>query len=324
MAQSVTILYNRISETPLPDELDVLSQVEVVEQALGELDVKCNREWMDLDLLRTKERLTELKPDLVFNLVETVDGKGRLNFLAPALLESLSIPFTGSGTQGIYLTSGKVLAKQVLQASGIRTGAWFRADQLEQLDMNKKYIVKPIWEDGSVGISEEGVFSGNTRELRAYLSTIKRDDYFIEEYIHGREFNISVLGGPGGPTALPAAEIRFVDFPEGRPHVLGYKSKWEEDSFEYTHTVRSFDFAEKDSALIKQLQEIAVQCWNAFELKGYVRVDFRVDETGKPYVLEINANPCISPDAGFYAASQRAGLSFTDVIRNILYDAENC
>ena len=321
MKPRALILYNKIGEDPLPDELDVLNQVGVVEEALHKLGYTVKREWFDLDLARAKKVIGDYGPDIVFNLVESVDGKGRLIGLAPELLEAMKVPFTGSGAQAILITSDKVLTKQLLVLNGIPTGEWFSVDETGMLSPHKRYIIKPLWEDGSVGISEEGVFSGDDPALRAYIAKTDRSDYFIEEYIHGREFNISLLGGPDGPQVLPPAEIRFVDFPEGKPHVLGYRSKWEEDSFEYIHTVRSFDFPASDRDLLEKVKGISLQCWKVFGLKGYVRVDIRVSEKGDPCVLEINANPCISPDAGFYAACKTAGLEFTGVISRIINDA---
>ncbi len=91
---------------------------------------------------------------------------------------------------------------------------------------------------------------------------------------------------------LPPAEIRFINYDNGKPKVLGYKAKWMPDSFEYINTTRHFDFSPNDTDLIAQLESIATHCWSLFDLTGYARVDFRVDSKGVPYVLEINANPC--------------------------------
>jgi D-alanine-D-alanine ligase len=118
---------------------------------------------------------------------------------------------------------------------------------------------------------------------------------------------------------LPHAEIRF-SFPDDKPHVLGYKAKWDEGSFEYKNTVRTFDFVPEDSDLLKELSEIALESWKLFGLKGYARVDFRVDQDGKIYVLEINANPCISSDSGFVAAALRAGISQKELVKRIVMD----
>jgi D-alanine-D-alanine ligase len=143
---------------------------------------------------------------------------------------------------------------------------------------------------------------------------------FAEQYIEGREFNVAVLAGPGGPQVLPPAEMRFLDFPPGKPHIVGYRAKWVEDSFEYRNTVRTFEARPGDHALHLQLIELATACWHRFGLRGYARVDFRVDAAGRPWVLEVNANPCLAPDAGFLAAATAGGLSLRDVLGRILAD----
>jgi D-alanine-D-alanine ligase len=103
--------------------------------------------------------------------------------------------------------------------------------------------------------------------------------------------------------------------------VVGYRAKWEEGSLEFDHTPRRFDFPPADQPLLDRLASLALRCWQVFGLRGYARVDFRIDEAGEPWILEINANPCLSPDAGFYAALQRGSLSFEEGIARILEDA---
>ncbi|MDP4282161.1 MAG: D-alanine--D-alanine ligase, partial [Bacteroidota bacterium] len=138
-----------------------------------------------------------------------------------------------------------------------------------------------------------------------------------------REFNLSILGGKQGPQVMPPAEILFKDYPEGKPRIVGYNAKWTENSFEYNHTPRTFRFKKEDAPLLEELKKIALQCWQSFGLKGYVRVDFRVDRNKKPHVLEINGNPCIAPESGYVAATKQAGLKFQEVIQRIIEDALN-
>jgi D-alanine-D-alanine ligase len=139
--------------------------------------------------------------------------------------------------------------------------------------------------------------------------------------VDGREFNLSVLGrGGAGAEVLPPAEIRFVDFPRGKPRMVGYKAKWDEGSRESCCTPRSFDFPAEDAPLLADLAAAATRCWNLFGLRGHARVDFRVDGAGVPWVLEVNANPCLSSDAGFAAAAARSGLSQRDAIGRIVAD----
>ena len=105
---------------------------------------------------------------------------------------------------------------------------------------------------------------------------------------------------------------------------MGHRAKWDEQSFEYHHTPPRFDFPPADQPLLERLTGLARQCWDLFGLRGYVRVDFRVDAAGRPWILEINANPCLSPDAGFAAALAQAGISFAEAVRCILADAGDC
>jgi len=139
---------------------------------------------------------------------------------------------------------------------------------------------------------------------------------FAEGYVEGREFNLSLLAGE----VLPPAEIRFEGFPAGQPKMVDYRAKWDEESAEYRHTVRSFAFSPADAPLLEELAAIARRCWQAFGLRGYARVDFRVDPRGHPWVLEVNTNPCISPDGGFVAAASRAGLDLPALVGRILAD----
>ncbi|OPZ99096.1 MAG: D-alanine--D-alanine ligase B [Bacteroidetes bacterium ADurb.Bin408] len=151
-------------------------------------------------------------------------------------------------------------------------------------------------------------------------SVHKGKEVYADQYIEGREFNISILGGKEGPQVLLPAEMCFYNYPEGKLKVVGYRTKWVEDSFEYENTRRTFDFPPDDAPLLELLKQICLKCWKAFNLKGYARVDFRVDKNNVPYVLEINANPCISPSSGFISAAKQTGISMKEVFERIIYD----
>jgi D-alanine-D-alanine ligase len=315
------ILINKISDNPTHDELDVLEQARVVEDALKELGYHTSREFLDLNMQRAKDTIKSLEPEVVFNLVEGVDGKAELIYFPTALLESLNVPYTGCRLDSMYLTSNKVYAKERMKANGLPTPDWFLPSEVKKLSEEKLYIVKPLWEDASVGIDDHAVFQGNDPGIIEFVNKNTNRKLFIEEYIPGREFNISILGGNGAPEVMNPAEMLFINYPEEKPRIMGYRSKWVEDSFEYNNTTRTFEIKESDKTLIKQIDEICLKCWRVFNLKGYARVDFRVNENNQPLILEINANPCISPDAGFYVACSQAGHKFTDVVKRIIEDA---
>ena len=111
------------------------------------------------------------------------------------------------------------------------------------------------------------------------------------------------------------------DTKQDRLRLIGYRAKWDEESYEYHHTPRRFDFERHDRSLLQSLKRTTLKCWRLFELTGYARVDYRVDRDGIPWILEINSNPCLSPDSGFTAATRQAGLRYEEVIGRIVEDA---
>jgi D-alanine-D-alanine ligase len=325
----VVILYDRIvEEGGSPDQKDVLVQAEAVSESLAELGHEPISLTFSLDAKAFAESVKRVQPDLAFNLVESVEGHGRLIHLAAAVLDFLRVPYTGSPTDTLFLTTNKLLTKRILEASGIPTPPYFRYEDLATAEgpLDQPYIIKSVWEHASVGLDEDSVvFVANPRDLLSEMERRKEKlggECFAEKYIEGREFNLSILASDGGPEVLPPAEIKFENYPPGKWRVVGYRAKWDENSHEYWDTVRRFQFSPDDEPLLVDLREMAKKCWSLFGLRGYGRVDFRVDQLNQPWVLEINANPCLSLDAGFFAATTRAGLSYKEMVRRIIQDSE--
>jgi D-alanine-D-alanine ligase len=319
-ASKVAILYGAVAADAAPDEQDVLVEVETVRAALAGLGYAPLSVPISLDLEAARRRLMHIRPAFVFNLVESVEGQGRLIHLAPALLESLGLPFTGASADAAYVTSNKPLAKRLMSAAGIATPAW--AGPGLAPDFPGPYIVKSVWEHASIGIDDSSVTNERARLASLVRKRERRHggEWFVEAFVDGREFNLSLLGGPGGVELLPPAEMCFVDYPTGKPRIVNYAAKWDEQAFEFHATQRRFDFPAEDSGLLERLRAAALACWRLFDLRGYARVDCRVDPAGAVRVLEVNINPCLSPDAGFAAAAGRAGLAPTAVMGRILGD----
>jgi D-alanine-D-alanine ligase len=317
----IVILHGEVPAGARPDEQDVLEEVREVAAALDSLGYEPVVLTLSLDLERAACKLRELSPLAVFNLVESIEGQDRLLHLAATLLDFLGIPYTGTQGEGLYLSSNKLLAKRLLTQAGIATPPWRAAEQLPAagLDFDPPYLVKSVWDNASQGLEE--IFE-STRQLYQHLTAFsaagRPADVFVERYIEGREFNLSLLQSGSRAEVLPPAEMLFVDYPPEKPRIVGYAAKWNPSSFEYTHTIRRFDFGEEDRQLIEELGKLALACWEQLEIGGFARVDFRIDQTGTPFVLEVNPNPCISPDAGLAAAASRAGLSYRDLVQRIL------
>lgn len=324
--KTIVILHNPVQENATADERDVLDQVSAIAETLPLLDFEPAILPFSPDLAGVKQRLLNLQPHCIFNLVEAVEGDSRLLHLAPALYDHLHIPYTGALTEAMFITTHKVLAKKWMSLTGVPTAEWLALENhfLSSPTFPGRYIIKPVSEEASVGLDATAIVKVEDRE--ELIQRVKDRQRligkacFAERYIDGREFNLSLLGGPWGVDVMPPAEMNF-NYPDGMPKIMDYKAKWAEETPEYENTMRTFDLPLSDQGLVERLQQVARQCWTLFHLRGYARVDFRVDENGQPFVLEINANPCLTVGSGFPVACEKSGLSYVEMVQRILGEA---
>ena len=361
----VAVLHNAVPENAPLEDQDTLVQVDAVVAALARLGHEPARVACTLDLAALHDELPRLRPDVVFNLVESLAEADSLAYLPPAVLDVLGLPYTGSRTESLFLTTHKLLAKERLRQAGLPTPDWIESkitihEGHEEHEDEKKehpnrspeegcgegryspkssatssaslsfsscsscpsWIIKGVWDQASRGMEDDAVLKGvDLVEVRKRLAdrvAHSARPCFAEQFVEGREFNLSVLAGPDGPQVLSPAEIDFSAFPPGKPRIVGHRAKWQADSFEYNNTPRRFDFEPADGPLLDRLSRLAKECWTLFGLRGWVRVDFRVDAGGQPWILEINTNPCLSADAGFAAALEHASIPFDIAIERIL------
>ena len=329
-------------EVPLgssPDELDTLAQVEAVEAALRALGDEPTRLPLTLDLSRALELLSADPPALVFNLVETLGGVGPALTCAPALFDALALPYTGCGAEALRVTGDKLLARREMRRAGLPVPpAWgeppasLSAGGSASGRGGARWIVKSVGEHGSLGLSDRSVVGGAEVEGLISLMTQRHGGRWLaEQYIHGREMNISLLEvAPQAPSSgaahrapacevLPLAELSFLHTDPQAPRLLGYEAKWDDDAPEAQLSERRFPepATQAEARLHAEVRALCARCWDLFGLRGAARVDLRVDEEGRPWLLEVNANPCLAPDAGFMAAAARAGLSFEGVVERL-------
>lgn len=307
----VVVVHAAIPPGAPADEQDSLIQVEAVAGWLAASGHAVSRLALDLDL-RPLERLAATGA-VVFNLVESLRADGRLAAAVAFALEALAIPFTGARGTALALTTDKVMTKRLLAAHAVPTPAWLESPN--ERPSPGRWIIKPRFADASIGIDETSVV-----DAAAVPEALARGEgqLFAERYIDGREFNLSLLESAGQPRLLPPAEIDFSTFPSTRPRIVDYAAKWDPQAFAYHHTPRRFLEPAAEPELFQRLQRVALRCWQLCDLSGYARIDLRVDATGTAFVLEVNANPCLSPDAGFLAAASRAGLTPEAVVQAIL------
>jgi len=253
------IIYNEPREGALADELDVLDQVAHIERHLIELGISVYRKGITENFMSEVKDLVKEKPDFVFNLVESINNKGELIYFVPALLNLHSIPYSGISFEAIFLTTNKAICSKMMKTAGINNPGSYFPSQIHLLKPGRKYIVKPIWEDGSLGITDKSVFVCEPG-FEARFNGLDDAHWFIEDFIDGREFNISVIAGKTDPIVMPPAEIVFVNYGDDKPRIIDFKAKWEMESFEYENTVREFPGNNLSEKLQANLREAATLC----------------------------------------------------------------
>lgn len=319
----VLVLHDELPADARADELDTLEQAQAIAQALHAHGHQTTLASCGLNLQALIRMLGELRPDVTFNLVESIGRSGRLAHLPAQVLEHAGVAFTGGSAQALYLSNSKLLSKTVLAANGLPMPAWLSSAQLAAGVCGEgPWLVKAVWEHGSLGIDDASVVPGHDpavlqHALRARLPQLGGEGY-VERYVHGREFNVALLEVDGEPRSLPIGEITFAASFAGRPHLVGYRAKWDAASTDYHDTVRTFALAATDAGLCGELAALSARTWDAFALSGYARVDFRVDERGQPWIIDVNVNPCLTPGAGFAAMLDQAGIDYGVALEHIM------
>lgn len=318
----VVVAHNPVGAQDDPSTADVLAQVELVETGLVALGIPFERiavpDWKPWLHLRAAPGT------VVFNLVEAPPGTPHVQPAAAAALDLLGLPYTGSPPPVLWITTDKLAMRALFASEGLPVAPGGRLDLENPQVLDRvpgPWILKPNCEDASVGLEGDPVCRTREEALaRGRLLARRFPDQAVlaELYLPGRELNVSLLAKDGGVEALPVAEIVFEDFPEGMSRVVNYEAKWLDDSFDCIHTVRHFPEDPADAALLERVREISEAAWRISGLRGYARVDLRLDEDGNPHILEVNANPCLAADAGFLAAAARVGLTAGDVVGRIL------
>ena len=259
--------------------------------------------------------------DVVFNVCEDIDNNSQTEINIPAILNLLNIPYTGSDIFGLIMTNDKGKTKHILVSEGIPTPKYriFYSSQKINYSLRFPAIVKPNNEDGSFGI-DSGAVVNNMEELEkrvAYVIEKFRQPALVEEYIEGREFHVSVFGNYPDIEVLPISEIEFKNYPDGKPKITDYNAKWLKESFEYKSTPVKCP-AEIDKEIEEKLKRIATECMRIFKFRDYGRIDIRVDKDSNPFVLEVNANPDISPKAGYMRSFLASGRTHADFMDSVL------
>lgn len=273
----------------------------------------------------TRESLSELAKtecDLIFNLTASWAGDDTKDVHLAAYLDLCGFKYTGAGPFGLHLSQNKSLAKKIFAFHGIRT-PYFATVYRGRLDwahddLSFPVIVKPAREDGSIGIEFNAVCE-SIKELMERIHDIHEkfdSPALIEEYIDAREMYVTVLGNEN-PTALPIVELDMSKLPEGTPKIAGTEVKWRTGSEAYRKT-KSVIPTDLDEKITRSLQDTALAAYQALELRDYGRIDMRLTEDGKVYVLEVNPNPWLHSKAEVALAAKESGRAYPALIEEIV------
>jgi D-alanine-D-alanine ligase len=309
----IAILFDGASALAKSPDLLILGTVEAIERSLAAEGNQVVRIPVLMDG-RWVERLRRGKFDLAFNVCEGIDGVA--NFEPPVIgvLELFGVPFTGSSSYTTSLCLRKHVVNALLERAGLPIPRWTtvrRGGALSSVGFPS--ICKPAAEDASVGVEQRSV----VRTMRALTARVdamleRWEEVLVQRYIDGREINVAILGD----TVLPISEIDFGAMPRGMWRIVTYQSKWLVGSEEDVGAAPSCP-ADLPPKLAAEVRRIALAAWRLVGGHGYGRVDMRIDRTGQPWILEVNANPDIAPDAGLARMAAVAGIEYPALVRTM-------
>jgi D-alanine-D-alanine ligase len=267
--------------------------------------------------------LAKCGADLIFNLTESYAGDNTKEMQVTALLDMLDIPYTGAGPHANILAQDKSIAKKMFAFHGIQSPYFatsFRGTIDHAHDISFPLIVKPTSEDGSIGIDAAAVVN-SVKELMervSYIQTEFNSPALIEEYIEGREIYCAILGNHENAYALPLVELDLSKLPKGMPKIASQEVKFEKETEAYKLT-KSGIAEDLDEETVTRLSEIAIKAYRAVRLRDYGRIDMRISSKGEIYVIEANPNPWLSSAQEFFMAAKKSGLSYTQMIGEIVH-----
>ena len=319
----VTILHNH-DHALLEDDPGREARADVVNVAAAMADaLRGGRRRIEVKPVDDVTSLADVltgQPDVIVNLCESLGADSRGESLVPAMLELANVCFTGSSSLSLALSLHKNKAKEILRARGVPTPASVvirRVEELVTVDLPFPLIVKPSREDASVGIDFDSVVHDRA-SLGKIVSRVLRtfqQPALVEQYIDGREIYVPLLGNEGR-RPLPLTEIQFGAAFANKPRIVSYGAKWDTESAECIDSPARI--VELSPAVTRRCVEVAMAAFEALECRDYGRIDLRLDSKNEPWVIDINPNCDLHPQAGFSRAASAAGLSYSDLALHLV------
>jgi D-alanine-D-alanine ligase len=303
-------------------EWDTAETIEAIRSAIAELH--------QVTLIEANEqvfqKLSESKPDIVFNVAEGLYSASR-EAQIPALLEMLGIPYTGSDPLSLATCLDKARTKEVLTFYGIKTPHFSLISAISELagaSVEFPSIVKPLREGSSKGIYNSSVVNNWDelfREVKSVVGTYQQPA-LVEKYLTGREFTVAMLGNGENIHVLPIVEIKFDTLPQGVNPIYSYEAKWIWDRAELPLDI--FECPAKiPVALQSELESMCRKAYAVLRCRDWCRIDLRLDTDGTPHIIELNPLPGILPrpeeNSCFPKAARAAGMTYNQLVQTVIH-----
>ncbi len=317
----IGVVYCATEVAPTGRELEKLADLEILEVAAAiqmALEERGHQvERVSLDPNRLEEILHF---DWIFNLAETIYGYPLKEYEITETIEQMGLPFTGSGSKTLKTCTDKSLTKERLREWGILTPGSTLYQPGEKILARHRFplIVKPVNEDGSIGIAKDSVVYSLEALTEKVLNIHEnyRQAAIAEEYIDGRDISVPILGNQDRLEILPLMECVFRSSFVG-PRIQTFEAKWVEDSADYQNCYTACP-CQLEASLFDKIKETCIRAYNLLGCRDYARIDLRLRDRN-PYIIEVNPNPCINPhDSGFVRAADAAGYHFDQLIDTII------
>ncbi|MFH0791565.1 MAG: ATP-grasp domain-containing protein [Candidatus Omnitrophota bacterium] len=297
-------------------EFDHPSTIDVIAQAIESQGYKVKKIGNVMNLL---EKIEHLNVDIVFNISEGLSGRNRESQV-PILLEMAGIPFVGADALTLGVTLDKVMAKKIFIADNIPTPKFLEVKNVDSPVLDTDHlefplIVKPRFEGSSKGLSENSRVENmeGLKKQAEYIINVYKQPALIEEFISGQEFTVALIGNEQ-PEIMPIVQIKI----DGK---LKLNDKFYTFARITSNRLEYICPAHISQDLKNNISSLALKTFNAVECCDFGRVDFRVDNEGNVYVLEINPLPSLSTEDVFPVVAKAIGSSYNEIIGRILKSA---
>ncbi|MGH9853064.1 MAG: D-alanine--D-alanine ligase family protein [Blastocatellia bacterium] len=295
-------------------EYDVVSTLREMEHEVWPVGVRS-----ELGVVR--EAIEAHQPHVVFNLLEEFNGYPLFDQHVVSYLELQKQKYTGCNPRGLTLSRDKALTKKILSYHRIHVPrfAIFPAKSKARRPKRLQFplFVKSVSDEGSAGISQASIVRDDEK-LKERVNFIHRQNQtpaIAEEYIEGREIYVGVIGNEKLQAYTPW-ELVMTNLPEGAPNIVTGKVKWD---VEYQKRIGLIT----QPAILppkekKDFEQLSKRVYRILGLSGYARIDYRMTEHGRIYVIEVNPNPQIARQEDFADSAEHCGVRYKALLQKIM------